>query len=241
MLSPSSPVSGVAADDARLRDQVAQLVAALVGAVNHRDGNAAFVKQACQIHADPSAAHDHHIADAPPLLPDGGEKPSYLPRLSHQAELVAALQDKIAVWDQGLVTALHHADQDLGAKALRALPQAKAVEGAALRDAAVDDLGAALGKGLDPNGAGEAQDARDLLGALVFGVDHPGEADSLPQKFHLRQILRIAHAGDDVLRPETARGQRADHVGLVALGHGHEDIGPGRAAFAQRVGIGGAA
>ena len=145
------------------------------------------------------------------------------------------------MWDQGLVAALHHTDQDLGAKALRALPQAKAVEGAALRDAAVDDLGAALGKGFDPDSAGEAQDARDFLGALVFGVDYPGDAESLPQKFHLRQILRVAHPGDDVLGAETARGQRADHVGLVALGHGHEDIGPGRAAFAQRVGIGGAA
>ena len=112
------------------------------------------------------------------------------------------------------------------------------MERAALRDAAVDDLGTALGEGVDPHGAGEAQDARDLLGALVFGVDQHRKADRVAQKLGLGQVFGIADAGDDVLRAEPLCREGADHVGLVALGHGHEDVCLRRAALAQRVGIG---
>ena len=230
-------VRGVAADHARVRDEIAQLVAAIARTVEHRDGDPALVEQVGQIHARAAAAHDHHVADARPLPSDGGEKAPDLLAVAQKAELVAAAQRKIAVGDRGLLAALDDGDEHLRVKAARHLAQAQALERAFLRHAVVEDLDAALGKGLDADRAGEAQDARDLLGALVLGVDDDRQADRLAQEFRLRQILRVADARDDVLRAEAPRGQRADHVHLVALRHGHEDVGALGAGLAQGVGV----
>ena len=145
------------------------------------------------------------------------------------------MKGKFAVRDDRLAAALHDADQHLRSADRRQIFQLHAVKLPALTHAVLHDLNAALGEGIDSGGTGEAQYARDLLGALVFGVYGYRQAKHLAQEFRLPQVFGVSYTRDDVLRAELARGDAADHVDLVLLGRGHEEIGLRRARAEQRL------
>ena len=216
---------GVAADDVGAGDQVTEQIAALPVPVDDRDGNAAVQQKAGEVDRYSASAHDHYILHRAAVLADGHKKSSQLPGSAGNAEPVPCVEDKIAVGDQGVSAPLHHADKNLGAQLPGQLFQLHSIQLALLRDLVLDDLHAALGKGVHTDGAGEAQHTGDLLGTLILGIDNNGKAQNLPEKFGLTQILRVADTGDNMLRPQLPGGDAADHVHLVLFGGGHQQIG----------------
>ena len=82
---------------------------------------------------------------------------------------------------------------------------------------------------------------RDLLGALILRIHDDGKPQGLPQKFHLVQILGVPHPGDHVGRSQLPGRDAADHIGLVVLGGGQQQVRVGGPRLPQGLGIGGAA
>ena len=199
------------------------------------------MQQARQIDRDAAAAEDHHILHGPPVLAERREEAAQLAAAARDGQQIAGFQDEIAVGDDGVAPALDHADQHLGTVGRRQRSERGAVETAALAHAILHDLRAALRKGVDAHGAREAQDTRDLPRALVLGVDDEIDPQRVAQKLGLVQIFRVADAGHDLGRAQLARRDTADHVDLVELGRGDQQLGLGGSGLAQRLGVGGAA
>ena len=224
-----------------LRDQVAELLAARVVALHHRDGHPGLQQHAREIDRNAAAAHEHGMAHRALIGTAGDEEAAELVGAAGDAEPVARAEDEIAVWDQSLSLALHYADEHAYAELLGQGFERHPVKPAADSHTMLDNFGAALGESVHTHGAGKAQDAGNLLGALIVGIHDDAQPQRLAQKFALIQVFRVAHAGDHMLRAELARRDAADHVHLVQLGRGHQQIracGPG---LAQGLGIGGAA
>ena len=211
----------VAADDVRAGQNIAQMLTSFRVAVNDGHSDTALLKQPCQVHRDAAAAHYHNVAHGLFILPHGHEELAQLLCGAGDAQAVARVKGEFAVRDDRLAAALHDADQHLRPADRRQVLQLHAVKLPVLAHAVLHDLDAALGEGIDSGGAREAQYARDLLGALVFGVYGYRQAEHLAQKLRLPQVLRVSYTRDDVLRAELARGDAADHVDLVLLGRGH--------------------
>ena len=112
------------------------------------------------------------------------------------------MQDRTAVRDQGVSFPLHQRDQDPGPEARAEIPQRDTVQRPLFRDPMLHDLDAALGKGVHPGSAREAQNPRDFLGALILRVDDLGQAHGVPQEGHLMQVQGIPDPGNHMFRPE---------------------------------------
>ena len=231
----------VAADDMGVLQQVAEPVAALPVLLDHRDRHAALLQHPGQVDRRAAAADDHHLPDGLPELPDGGEEAAQLLHGAGDVQPVPGAQGENAVGDQGVPAALHHAHEHLDAERRAEILELQAVEHAALGDAVLHDLHAALGKGVHPDGAGEAQDARDLFRALVIRVHDQVQPQRFAQEGFLAEIFRVADAGDHVFGAEMPRRDAANHVHLVGLRGGQQQIRLRRARFPQGVGVGGAA
>ena len=241
LLLKNVAVRGVAVDDRRVGDEIAQRVAAGAVALDNGDGHARFLQKARQVHGDAPAAHDEHVFHGLFVLAHSGEKPPQLARRPGYAELVAPAQHKIAVRDKNLAPALHHAHQHrrlyLGVQAL----ELYAVELFPRQHTVLHDLNTALGEYVHARRAREAQDARDLARTLKLRVDDHGKPQRLPEEARLGHILRVAYARDDVRRAETARGDAAYHVHLVAARRRDEKVGILRPGADERFGVGGVA
>ena len=241
LLQQHFAAGGVAMDDVGQGDQITKLVAAGPVRLHHGDVHAALLQNPGQVHRDAAAAHDHYPAHRLFVLAGGDKELPQLLVRAGDAQQVAGLQGEIAVGDDGLSAPLHNAHQYLSVKTLGQVFELDAVQLAPLPDPVLDHLGASLGESVHPDGAGETQDTADLLGAFIFRVHDHRKAQGLPEEIRLAQIGGVPDAGNDVLGAQLPGRNAADHVGLVAAGGSHQQVGLGSSRLQQRLGIGGAA
>ena len=103
----------------------------------------------------------------------------------------------------------------------------------------LNDLDTAFGKSVHPGCPREAQNPRDLLGALIFRIDDLGKAHGIAQKGHLVQIQRVPDPGDHVFGPQLSGRNAADHIHFILFRRGHHKVRRADAGAAERLRIGG--
>ena len=82
-----------------------------------------------------------------------------------------------------------------------------AVQPRALRDADIQQLNAALGKGAHADGGGEADQAGNHAGGGQLGIDDHREPQLVANEADLGYIFRVAHARDGLAAGRPARDQ----------------------------------
>src|SRR6202789_482415 len=198
-----------------------------------------------QTHTDVAAAGDDHAASRRFF-------PAHL--LHDHANVIARRQEKylIAVLDHGVALGLDALagavnGRNPGVRRGNVLPQSAqclAYQGTALQGANADQAHPAVGEIQHLQGAGIADQARDVLGDQLFGADPYVHRDGILAEqlvplcevggSHARDFLRGA-----VERPRDVTGQ---HVDLIAVGQSDENVGGGDArgledAGASRVAV----
>lgn len=147
---------------------LAHIHAALLVPVDDLHGHAHLQKLLGKIIAHLAGAHDH---DGGRLAPEHAQMAEELLQLGGrrgQVDLVAGFQFKVAGGDDGLPLAGHGADQHPHPQVPVEVGKTHAVQLAALPDAILHQLHAALGKGLQLDGIGKTQYAGDLKRAVAF-------------------------------------------------------------------------
>ena len=200
-------VGAVAVDDRRARQQLAQELTPLEPVFNDLDRNAGRQEHFRQEIGDFAAADQHRRADAVVRHADLLEKLRLLARRDDDRDIVAGHEDKIALGDVSLPAAAHHAQQHVGAQPGVDLADRHAVQPRALRDADIQQLNAALGKGAYADGRGEADQAGNHAGGGQLGIDDHREPQLVADEADLGYIFRVAHARDGVAPGRPARDQ----------------------------------
>ena len=96
-----------------------------------------------------------------------------------------------------------------------------------------DHIDASTSKGLHRKSRGGGHDAGDLLRCRQIGVDDHVQADLLLQHIGVPAILRAAHPGDGMARPQLFCYEAAQQIRIVQVGHGDDQICRLRAGLLQ--------
>jgi hypothetical protein len=149
---------------------------------------------------------------------------------------VPRLQHKAAARHAHLPGAQHRAHEHLAFHDAVQPVQRRPREAAVLLHAQLHDLHAALGKGVPPQKARQAEQPLDLHGGLPLGVDRQRQRERIPHRKGLLRIFRIADACNRVQRGvQVVCRQAAQQVHLVRARRGDQQIRLVRAGLLERV------
>ena len=212
-------VCAVAVEDQGVRQHARQHFAG--GKVVFHDGDlhADLFQSQRQIEGHAAAADDGHSAHA-----GGGAVHEFL-LSADKVSTVTDLRDKVAVGDDGFVTAAHSAHQHAVGIFLVIIHQAHACDAVGLGDGKADHFHATACEGLHAESGGHAENAGDLLCRRLFGVDCHIEVDLVFELLRVAEIVDVADAGNGVPCAQLLCHETADDVHFVEARDGDNEIG----------------
>ena len=178
--------------------------------------------------ADVAAAGDHHPLHRPHHAPQLPQHRADVLAGGDDEDFVAGMDHRLALGNDGLVLAKEGGDAGihLGRQMLPQLAHRLAHQGAALVGPHRHHDQAALGELQHLQGLGEIHQAHDVVGDVLLGAD--GEIHGkvlVGEKLLVLEKIGGPQAGNAGRHVEAALGDLAGHqVGLVALGHGDEQV-----------------
>ena len=156
---------------------------------------------------------------------DLAEKVGLLVGRDDHGNIVARVQDKIALWNKGLPRATHHAQQRSAAQYRADLAHGHPLQPRAVRDADIQQFDTSLGKGTHVDCGWKTDQARNDARGRQFRIDDHGQAKLVAHKADLFHMLRVAHTRDRVAAGRFAGNQAGKQIDLVVRGDGDEQVG----------------
>ena len=172
----------VSADNLRFGNQVAETVAALATALQHGDTHAGGEQNADKIDGQAPAAHDQNVSYGLFIGAGRNKETAQLLRAAGEGETVSCLQCEAAVGNDSFSVTRHDDHENPGRNPPRELAKDDAVKRTALRNFIFDHLDIALREGLHAKRGREMENAGNLSGAFLLGIDDVGETQSFPEK-----------------------------------------------------------
>ena len=217
-------VGGVAVDDVGLGQQLAELVAALPAVFDDGDMDAGLDEPPGQIIGHGAASHDHHMLDGFGLDTDAPEGVRHLFRGYHQRDPVPGVEHRVSVWDNDLLVGFHHGYQQ-GSRALAGdLNQVFSVPGRALGDDQGGHMYPSLGEGVQIDGGGAADQVIGVIARRQLRVNGQGQPQLILDEVDFLIIFRIAHPGDGPAVARLFGDEAAEHIDLVPVGNGDQNV-----------------
>ena len=211
-------------EDRRLRQELAQLLAALRVRFDDLHVHAGRQQLPGKIIAHPSAADQHDLPHPGLRHADLPEKPLRLLRTCHHGDPVPGLQLELTGGDDDVkLPPLHRADQHVGTE-LSDVLQRHAVQRGTRRHAGFENFHMPSGKGVDFDGRGEPQYPGHFRGAGFLRVDGHAEPQIVLDEVQFLHVHGVAHPGDGVPRAQLLADEAAQQVQLVRAGTGNDEV-----------------
>ena len=235
----SLALQGVALDD----QGAAELLGTVVGAAGvffDEDGrHARFFEPAGQLEPEFAAARHDDALEALVLGPSPLQEGRDGVGFAGEIDVVAHQEGGVAVGGEDFVAAGDGQEAD-PADPFRVAVSGKGVaeQRAVHVDGHADDDDPAVQDVGDLDGAGEAEDRTDVAGVFVVLVDEEVDAEFREVDVAAGHVAGGGHPGGRALDAAGLREDAGEQVGVVAVGHRHEEIGAADAGFLQHLGIG---
>ena len=180
---------------------------------------------------DAAAANEKGGLDLGQVPPQASQVDGQVLGGAGDEQLVTGPGHEAAVGDDDLPLPLCGGEEDgQGAGPAEQVGQGMAHDGVLLPDADADHLHLTPEEGVHVGCRRQAEQAGDLQGGGVLGVDHRVNGQVLLQGGQVLGIGHVPNPGDGVLGAQPLGGEGTEHVDLVHVGGGQDQVclfGPG--------------
>ena len=228
-------VGAVAVDNGCRRQLFRQKLTALQTFFDDLDRNAGIEQDPREEKGDLAAADEHGGLDRRTRHADLVEEELLLLRGDNDRDVVARVQNEVALGDIGLVAAADHAQQHIGAQKGIDLAYRHALQTGLSRNADVEQLDAAACERADADRRRKTYQTGNDAGGRKLGIDRHGNTELVADKAEIGHILRITHARDRMAVGSLSGDQTGEKVDLVVCRDRDDEVGVLHARLEQNL------
>ena len=176
-------------------------------------------------------SRDDRGVDAGAQSAEVGEEVLEFLRRGGNVDRIALAKNEIARRYGYVALTLNGADQHLGADGRRKARKGDPVEARALTYQVFEEFETALGERFEFDRGRESENASDLAGGRLFGIDRHRKTEIVSHNPELLLVLGIPHAGDGMRRSEFLGTHADKKIDLVSVRAGDHEIRRLRSGF----------